>query len=118
MLTIYDKWVGIAVPEHNVNAANAMAASITGNDAEMQTFVRRAFSGDGTVFYVTMVPMRDSVYDQLPSMQTQLDGNYEVLASRNEFGWNRIKSFEEWLEQVGLILEEWESEFDEETSAV
>jgi len=112
MRTEYDKWVAMAVPDSKVDAANEMAASITGNQADLQTFVRRAFATNGAIFYVTLVPMRESVFELMPTLQSTMEGTYDVIKLRTNHEWMTIKTFEEWLMQVGLVLEEWEYEFD------
>ena len=116
MTTIYDRWVGIAIPESKVDDANVIARNITGNQADLDTFVRRAFDINRSVFYVAMVPMREAIYESLPTLQPQLQGTFVLLATKVNGSWNQHKNFQDWLDEIGLELEQWEEDsFDNAT---
>jgi hypothetical protein len=106
MRKFYDKWVGMWVPESSVESANAAAANASGNQADAMTFARKAIDAQGKVVYVAKTPMRDFIFDQLPSIQEQVGGGFGVLATNAQGNWIVHLSFEEWLVEVGLVLEE------------
>jgi hypothetical protein len=101
----YDRWVGIWVPEARVQAANQAAVQMTGDDNDIRSFTTRAFFSNGSLAYVTKAPMRESAYEQLPSLKQQLGGDFGVLATRVNGNWMESATFDEWLQRNDLTLE-------------
>jgi len=112
----YDRWVGLSVPEESVDAANAVAVSMTGNPADGKTFIRHARAKDGTVHYVAKTPMRESKFQDLPALQQALGGQFGTLSVREGDVWHEVSSFDDWLDSVGLVLEQRDDDFGEEGS--
>jgi hypothetical protein len=110
----YDRWVGISIPERSLQRANEIAANITENSANAQTFARQATMVDGSLHYVTKVPMRESIYKTLPVLQEELGGIFTVLATRTYGAWEEHLSFEDWLSSAGLTLVPWNDDFESE----
>jgi hypothetical protein len=110
VVIMYRKWVAISVPEASVDAANLAAAAMTGEPADLLTFTCKAVDGDGNLHYVTMVPMSELRFGELPKFRSILGGSFNILADRVDGVWHERASFEDWLVQSNLTLIDEEDE--------